>query len=720
MTGSGTVGDPYIISDVDDLQAMEDDLDAHYELANNIDASATSSWNSGLGFDPIGTSVTTYYTYILPTDDLRIEGDYVYTYPDDGVYWDKIDDAVGSPDEDATYNRQNIGNASWFVYEASSPTVYVDHDASDISVRLYIRSKRSGTNRHYGVLRVNSVDYATGDYILPNTSYATKYWTINTNPATEVVWTVGDINAGIKGFGWHTHYGNGWIRTTQVYIRVSYTLDRKFTGTFDGKGYTISDLYINRPTEDEVGLFGYTDGATIEDVTLSSPDITGDDFVGGFIGTADDTTITDVPLTNISITGDDNVGGVIGYLVITTATLSNLTVSSGVVLGGDLCTGGIVGLIGSGGICTPIFDSCSCGASVTGGTGALSGVGGFTGEDMSDGTTYTNCYATGNVSAAGNSYYIGGFMGYTREANTTFTSCYASGDVSGYRAVGGFVGESDIDTSDSETNYSKCYATGDVTGDRYVGGFGGELEGTCTNCYARGATTGTGTTYVGGFAGWSDVLVNCYSTGVVTGSGSYVGGFIGRNYVSATNCFWDTQTSGQASSDGGTGKTTQLMKSLGTFHNASWDIVQSTTDRNDGYPFLSWEIDESDSIWKIYGGVGGEDGYYSLDFPDLMDDHGRRPKSARVRAIRTDTHQVIEEERTDQNGTCTFDELPVGQDIVFHAIWGGVTSAEKEEWFFLRVNEIEDGGTGAGSAATARDNLGVNAAAILWELVLGD
>lgn len=49
MTGSGTQADPYIISDVDDLQAMSDDLTAYYELGGDIDASATTGWNGGAG-----------------------------------------------------------------------------------------------------------------------------------------------------------------------------------------------------------------------------------------------------------------------------------------------------------------------------------------------------------------------------------------------------------------------------------------------------------------------------------------------------------------------------------------------------------------------------------------------------------------------------------------------------------------------------------------------
>jgi hypothetical protein len=56
MTGSGTAEDPYMVYDVDDLQAVGNGtygVNAYYELANDIDASATSGWNGGAGFDPI-------------------------------------------------------------------------------------------------------------------------------------------------------------------------------------------------------------------------------------------------------------------------------------------------------------------------------------------------------------------------------------------------------------------------------------------------------------------------------------------------------------------------------------------------------------------------------------------------------------------------------------------------------------------------------------------
>ncbi len=58
----------------------------------------------------------------------------------------------------------------------------------------------------------------------------------------------------------------------------------EFNGTFDGLGFTISNLYINRPTQDYVGLFGYTNNATIKNIGLNDVDITGNSYVGGLVG----------------------------------------------------------------------------------------------------------------------------------------------------------------------------------------------------------------------------------------------------------------------------------------------------------------------------------------------------------------------------------------------------------------------------------------------------
>jgi hypothetical protein len=89
----------------------------------------------------------------------------------------------------------------------------------------------------------------------------------------------------------------------------------------------------------------------------------------------------------------------------------------------------------------------------------------------------------------------------------------------------------------------------------------------------------------------------------VTG-GAPLGGLVGLVGVGAgtvSNSFWDTETSGQPTSAGGTGQNTTQMMTIDTFQLASWSIttVADPSKRNPGalwnivnhvtYPFLSWQ-----------------------------------------------------------------------------------------------------------------------------------
>jgi hypothetical protein len=82
-----------------------------------------------------------------------------------------------------------------------------------------------------------------------------------------------------------------------------------FCGEFDGNSFKISELYINRPTEDNIGLFGFIMGsrfhkAEIKNLELHNLNITGDSYVGGFCGEA-----TYASFNNISITGSSHILG---------------------------------------------------------------------------------------------------------------------------------------------------------------------------------------------------------------------------------------------------------------------------------------------------------------------------------------------------------------------------------------------------------------------------
>jgi hypothetical protein len=183
----------------------------------------------------------------------------------------------------------------------------------------------------------------------------------------------------------------------------------------------------------------------------------------------------------------------------------------------------------------------------------------------------------------------------------TIGNCYSSGSVFGEEYAGGLVGYNWHGT------VSNSFSTADVTGQYCVGGLVGYSCGKVTNSYSTGKVTGyTGysQSIIGGLVGYNSyggTVSDSYSIGRATGSGD-VGGLVGQSYQgTVSNSFWDTETSGQITSAGGSGKTTAEMKSIATFLSAGWNIIAVTTPdiRNpsyiwnivDGetYPFLSWQ-----------------------------------------------------------------------------------------------------------------------------------
>ena len=214
-------------------------------------------------------------------------------------------------------------------------------------------------------------------------------------------------------------------------------------------------------------------------------------------------------------------------------------------------------------------------------------VGGLVGENWG---MITGCYATGSVS--GEDWGIGGLAGINPG---TITNCRASGNVSGTRNVGGLTGNS----ADAITN---SYATGTVSGSELVGGLVGRSWGSITNSYATGSVSGS--TDVGGLAGRNThTITNCYSTGSVAATTDF-GGLVGGGNGTAIFSFWDTQTSGQSASNGGTPKTTTEMQTASTFLEAGWDFVDETENGTEDiwwilegqdYPRLWWEIGDEAS-----------------------------------------------------------------------------------------------------------------------------
>jgi hypothetical protein len=130
----------------------------------------------------------------------------------------------------------------------------------------------------------------------------------------------------------------------------------KFTGTFDGSEYTISELTISRDSEDYVGLFGYVNGGTIDNVGVGNVDITGSKHVGGLVGYNQDATVANSYATG-SVSGVGNVGGLVGThddsdgaTTAFEATITNSYATNSV--SGTNTVGGLVGLITDGTVTT--------------------------------------------------------------------------------------------------------------------------------------------------------------------------------------------------------------------------------------------------------------------------------------------------------------------------------------------------------------------------------
>ncbi|MDH4291551.1 MAG: hypothetical protein OEV56_02950, partial [Dehalococcoidia bacterium] len=89
------------------------------------------------------------------------------------------------------------------------------------------------------------------------------------------------------------------------------TSDDPFAGSLDGQGYEISDMFINRPDEIVVGLFGAVDaGGVIQNVKMPNADVTGEWAVGGLLG--ENWGDVHDSYSGGTVSGEDCVGGLVG------------------------------------------------------------------------------------------------------------------------------------------------------------------------------------------------------------------------------------------------------------------------------------------------------------------------------------------------------------------------------------------------------------------------
>ena len=171
-----------------------------------------------------------------------------------------------------------------------------------------------------------------------------------------------------------------------------------YTGTFDGSGKTISNLYI-KAEKREAGLFGYTFQSTIKNLTFENANVTNTELYTGIL------------------VGDA------GYQT----TLQNIKISTKCqIIGGKDYTGGIAGSLDGNAY------NCVNYAMVQG----QEDVGGLFGLYNRTGNSMTACANYGNVTATSNT--VGGLVGYY--SSGTIQDCANYGNIEGTYNVGGMAG----------------------------------------------------------------------------------------------------------------------------------------------------------------------------------------------------------------------------------------------------------------------------------------
>jgi hypothetical protein len=403
-------------------------------------------------------------------------------------------------------------------------------------------------------------------------------------------------------------YGDGTVNGARGFKPIGVYDSKPFTGIFNGQGFEITNLYINRVAEDKVGLFLYAYLAKINNLTITNIDITGRDQVGGLIGYGYYASTTNINISG-KVSGNDGVGGLIGGFPYSSVINSNAAVA----VNGYRYVGG---LVGNGWLAGSITNSCASG-SVNG----YRSVGGLIGYSFSVSSfPIVNSCATGNV--VGDNQ-VGGLVGYTGD-KIVITDSYAAGNVTGINgSIGGLVGE-----MPQYSLVSSSYATGEVIGNTYVGGLVGWAwnYSSIKKSYAHGSVFGnnqvggliganshlssledsyatgnvSGNNGIGGLVGWlyGSSVTNSYASGHVDGLGN-AGGLVGSyGSGSLSNNYWNKESSGQlsacgyASCFGVTGLTTAEMKVQSSY--AGFDFATPIWKIPDSYyACLNWQADNT-------------------------------------------------------------------------------------------------------------------------------
>lgn len=245
-----------------------------------------------------------------------------------------------------------------------------------------------------------------------------------------------------------------------LWTPIGVDIDFVFSGTVEGQGHTIQNLWINMPEQDLAAIFGFCVEASFSDIYVDVATVRGKENVASLVANLSvDSHVDNCHATNVDIAAQEcNVGGLVGGFL-TNGSISQCSAEGTV--SGFCQVGGLVG---------GVWQNCTVTESYSMGT--VEGtylVGGLIGTSIPDffGTglnVFTDCYSRANATAS--DQRAGGFMG--GGASFDIQNSYSTGTATAEEYVGGFIGV--VGNGSGENNYFDMETSGMTEG---IGGFEG-------------------------------------------------------------------------------------------------------------------------------------------------------------------------------------------------------------------------------------------------------
>ncbi|WP_298553246.1 hypothetical protein [uncultured Parabacteroides sp.] len=393
---------------------------------------------------------------------VNVKKDIGYTvWLDDNLLMDEKKTTVFTATENKLFSFEKMQFPSdWPTY---GQTVSVGPGGTDVSVSGTTYTVKTPRGLAWIAWVTNNGKTANTTNNTTNTGDA--YYPTNAGFKDCTVKLANDISLATPTKGVATGFRNNWMP-------IGTSSSKSFQGTFDGNHKTITGMAIDSTSVNYIGLFGYLNGATVQDLTMADE------------GTS--------PAINLGTsTSTDSAAGDNYYL------------------------GSVAGWVNSGKIIN-CHNKCAVSFSMSDKVG---NVGGFAGM-IAENSVVSACSNSGAITVDGSPVMGGGIAG--ESAQSSIVSCFNTGDVSATgntntAYAGGIVGDGNINgDSSTPSHISYCYSTGDITAKTATtstsGGIvGGARYAVIESCFATGSVSAesssnsgypTNYAYAGGIIGW--------------------------------------------------------------------------------------------------------------------------------------------------------------------------------------------------------------------------